>query len=398
MRIDPARAGTERLPVASGGMSRLAYKHARAAGIDLEVQLEKAGLTRAQIEDPRAPIKVRDQIKFLNLVASTMDDDFLGFHLAQGCDLREIGLLYYVLASSEVLIDALQRAVRYSTIVNESVSQTCIDSKGIGLSFDYVGVSRHPDRHQIEFWIPALIRTCRQLTGFRVVPERIRLVHHRTTKAELAEIFCDHNECGASVDDVVFPASMRNAHVVSADPYLNNLLISYCEDTLAHRTVKRGAFQSAVENAIAPLLPHGKATAADVARQLGLSQRTFARRLSSEGLTFSELLENLRSNLASRYLVEGEMGVSEVAWLLGYREVGSFAHAFRRWTGKTPREVLRAERSRQSSTTSREPDARCWLLRTSFWREFTRRHWTSCVSALTSSGIIRAIFSKKPAT
>lgn len=348
MRIDPARAGTERLPVASGGMSRLAYKHARAAGIDLEVQLEKAGLTRAQIEDPRAPIKVRDQIKFLNLVASTMDDDFLGFHLAQGCDLREIGLLYYVLASSEVLIDALQRAVRYSTIVNESVSQTCIDSKGIGLSFDYVGVSRHLDRHQIEFWITALIRTCRQLTGLRVVPERVRLVHHRTAKAELAEIFGDNIEFGASVDDVVFPASIRNAHVVSADPYLNNLLISYCEDTLAHRKVKRGSFQSAVENAIAPLLPHGKATAADVARQLGLSQRTFARRLSSEGLTFSELLETLRSDLASRYLVEGDMGVSEVAWLLGYREVGSFSHAFRRWTGKTPREVLRAERSRQS--------------------------------------------------
>jgi len=328
-------------------MSRLAYKHARAAGIDLEVQLHKAGLTRAQIENQRAPIKVRDQIKFLNLVASAMDDDFLGFHLAQECDLREIGLLYYVLASSEVLIDALQRGVRYSTIVNEGVSQTCIDGKSIGLSFDYVGVSRHPDRHQIEFWITALIRTCRQLTGFRVVPERIRLVHHRTTKAGLTEIFGDNIEFGASVDDVVFPASIRNSRVVSADPYLNNLLTPYCEEALTHRKGKRGSFQSVVENAIAPLLPHGKATAADVARQLGLSQRTFARRLSSEGLTFSELLEKLRSDLASRYLVEGDMGVSEVAWLLGYREVGSFSHAFRRWTGKTPREVLRSERSRQ---------------------------------------------------
>ena len=155
-RDDPARKGIERLPVASGGMSRLACKHARAAGIDLEVQLQKAGLTRAQIENPRAPIKVRDQIKFLNFVASAMDDDFLGFHLAQECDLREIGLLYYVLASSELLIDALQRAVRYSTIVNEGVSQTCIDvGKYVGLSFDYVGVSRHPDRHQIESWITA---------------------------------------------------------------------------------------------------------------------------------------------------------------------------------------------------------------------------------------------------
>lgn len=343
-----AGKSTERLPVANGGISRLAYRHARAAGVDLEAQLQEAGLTREQIENPRAPIKVRDQIKFLNLVATAMDDDFLGFRLAQACDLREIGLLYYVLASSEILIDALQRAVRYSTIVNEGVSQTCIDGKYVGLSFNYLGVSRHPDRHQIEFWITALIRICRQLTGFRVVPERVRLVHHRTAKADLAEIFGDNIEFGAPVDDVVFPQSIRNSRVVSADPYLNNLLISYCEEALTHRKRKRGSFQSAVENAIAPLLPHGKATVTDVARQLGLSQRTFARRLSTEGITFSELLEDLRSNLASRYLVEGDMGVSEVAWLLGYREVGSFSHAFRRWTGKTPREVLRAERSRQS--------------------------------------------------
>jgi len=344
----PPRKGTKHLPISSGGISRLAYKHAQAAGIDLEAQLNKAGLTRAQIENPRAPIKVRDQIKFLNLAATAVDDDFLGFHLAQACDFREIGLLYYVLASSEILIDALQRAVRYSTIVNEGVSQTCIDGKNIGLSFHYIGVSRHPDRHQIEFWITALVRICRQLTGFRVVPERVRLVHHRTAATELTEFFGDNIEFGAPVDDVAFPASIRNFRIVSADPYLNNLLISYCEEALAHRNKGRGSFQSAVENAIAPLLPHGKATAADVARQLGLSQRTFARRLSMEGLTFSALLESLRSDLASRYLLEGDMAVSEVAWLLGYREVGSFSHAFRRWTGKTPRDVLRAERSRPS--------------------------------------------------
>ena len=348
MRNDRATKGTERLPVATGGISRLAYKHAQALGFDPEALMQKAGLTREQIENPRAPIKVRDQIKFLNLVASALDDDFLGFRLAQACDLREIGLLYYVLASSEMLTDALQRAVRYSTIVNEGVRQTFIDGKNIGLSFDYVGVSRHPDRHQIEFWITALVRTCRQLTGFRVVPERVRLVHHRTAGAELAEIFGNDIEFGASVDDVVFPVNIRNSRVVSADPYLHNLLISYCEEALAHRKKGRGSFQSAVENAIAPLLPHGKANASDVARQLGLSQRTFARRLSTEGLTFSELLENLRSDLASRYLLEGDMGVSEVAWLLGYREVGSFSHAFRRWTGKTPREVLRAERARHA--------------------------------------------------
>ena len=72
-------------------------------------------------------------------------------------------------------------------------------------------------------------------------------------------------------------------------------------------TKKSGSFRSSVENAIAPLLPHGKARAGEIARRLGISQRTCARRLSSEGLTFSEVLERLRSDLAERYLADGEI-------------------------------------------------------------------------------------------
>ena len=45
----------------------------------------------------------------------------LGFRLARNFDLREIGLLYYVIASSERLADALRNAERYSRIMNEGV-------------------------------------------------------------------------------------------------------------------------------------------------------------------------------------------------------------------------------------------------------------------------------------
>ena len=65
---------------------------------------------------------MRSQIRFLDLAADALQDDLLGFHLARDYDLREIGLLYYVLASSDVLNDALQKAARYSRIVNEGVS------------------------------------------------------------------------------------------------------------------------------------------------------------------------------------------------------------------------------------------------------------------------------------
>jgi AraC-like DNA-binding protein len=338
-RTAPAVRRADRLPSATGAVMRLAYAQAKNAGIALEPLLKAAHLTHQQIKNPRAAIKVRDQIKFLNLVAAALEDDHLGFHLAKIPDLREIGLLYYVLASSDTLIDALQRAVRYSSIVNEGILQRCIDGNSVGVSFHYVGVSRHEDRHQIEFWMTGLVRACRQLTGLRLLPNRVRLTHRQARNAEYAEFLGDDVEFGASTDDITFSNSIRQSPVVSADPHLNKLLVSYCEEAICHRPKSKGSFQSNVENAIVPLLPHGKAQAGEIARQLGLSQRTLARRLSLEGLTFSELLENLRSDLANRYLDNGDLPISQIAWLLGYREVSAFSHAFKRWTGKTPRKA-----------------------------------------------------------
>lgn len=92
------------------------------------------------------------------------------------------------------------------------------------------------------------------------------------------------------------------------------------------------------------LLPHGKARKSEVARKLGLTQRTLARRLSSEGLTFSDLLQNLRIGLANRHLADKELSISQIAWLLGYRDVSAFTNAYRRWTGHARRTARRRVR------------------------------------------------------
>ena len=77
----------------------------------------------------------------------------------------------------------------------------------------------------------------------------------------------------------------------------------------------------------------------DVARGLGMSERTLARKLSDEGLNFTEILQQLRRDLAVRYLGDHKLHVSKIAWLLGFHEVSTFTHAFKRWTGKTPRQM-----------------------------------------------------------
>src|SRR5262245_48145498 len=128
---------------------------------------------------------------------------------------------------------------------------------------------------------------------------RVRLSHHRRDiSPEFLEFFGSEIEFSAAADDITFAPATALLPAVSADPYLNRLLTKYCDEALSRQPANLGSFRSAVENVLVPLLPHGQAQAAEVARRLGLSQRTFARRLAVEGVTFSQVLESLRSHLA----------------------------------------------------------------------------------------------------
>ena len=116
-----------------------------AAGVDPEPLLHGAGLTLAQVEDRDARIGVRHQILLLNRVADAVGDGRLGFHPAERFDLREIGLLYYVLASSATLGEALARIERYSTVTNEGIEVQCRHDGELRVHVSYVSVPRHAD-------------------------------------------------------------------------------------------------------------------------------------------------------------------------------------------------------------------------------------------------------------
>jgi AraC-like DNA-binding protein len=145
-------------------------------------------------------------------------------------------------------------------------------------------------------------------------------------------------EFGAASDEIIFASPVASLPIVGSDNYLNDLLLRYAEEALADRPPERASLRSAVERVLPQLLPHAKARASNVAKRLGISPRTLSRKLRDEHVAFAEILEETRLALAKRYLVEPDLPVSEIAWLLGYAEISSFTHAFKRWTGITPRE------------------------------------------------------------
>jgi AraC-like DNA-binding protein len=284
------------------------------------------------------------QIRFVELVANALRDDLLGFHLAKSLDLREMGLLYYVSASSETLGDALRRLERYSTIGNEGVALRVCEGEDLVVTFHHVGVERPLDRHQIECFVTLLVRLSRQLTNCRLLPKRVSFRHHREGNRSEFDRFmgCDV-VFGAEADVVALPGTVKEMRVVSAHPHLSKLLIKYAEEACRHRERVKDTLRARVEKTIALLLPHGKAHMAEIARQLGMSPRTLARRLASEGLTFVRVLAELRTDLAQRYVRDKHLAICQIAWLLGYQEARAFTHAFRRLTGKTLKEARALE-------------------------------------------------------
>ena len=339
------KEGIGSIPRATGGIARMACARLGEMGKDPAPVLAKAGMTTEEASNPAIRLEVRTQIRLLELAAGELQDELLGFHLARSFDLREIGLLYYVLASSERLEDALRNAERYSRILNEGIRlRFSLQDRAATIALDYVNVDRGADRHQIEFWLVALVRMCRQVTDTRLAPSQLKMRHFRNgTPAEFRAFFGSDVEFGADGDAVSFPAQLAALPVAGRDDYLNEMLRRYAEEALAHSSGQRPTLRSKVEETLPALLPHGSAVASQVARRLGMSSRTLSRKLGEEGTSFAEILDQFRAALAKHYLDDESLPVSEIAWLLGYREVSSLTHAFKRWTGRTPRQFRSLE-------------------------------------------------------
>ncbi|MDA7853087.1 AraC family transcriptional regulator [Porticoccaceae bacterium] len=88
-------------------------------------------------------------------------------------------------------------------------------------------------------------------------------------------------------------------------------------------------------------LPKGEVSIDNLASQMNISRRTLQRRLSDRDTNFLHVLQEVRSRMALRYLSDNRLGITEIAFLLGYADQGSFSSAFKSWQGMSPRDFRR---------------------------------------------------------
>jgi hypothetical protein len=202
-------------PDAMGVATRLAAARLREAGIVLKPLLRSAGLSAIQMTNKDVRIGVASQIRFLELAAKALNDPVLGFRLMHDVDLRHVGLLYYVAASSETLGNALERAQRYSSIVNAGVVLKCFGARNFTITLRYAGVARHSDRQQMECVVTAIIRFCRNSTERRLNPIAVHFVHRRLPQSsEIEKFFGCRIEFAANTDRIIFDKEAKQLPLV----------------------------------------------------------------------------------------------------------------------------------------------------------------------------------------
>jgi len=325
---------------ADGVATRLAMRELKKAKIDPAPLLVRAGISLLKVGEEPKRVRAESQVRFLEIAAEALGDSALSLHLAQNFDLRECGMLYYVLAASPNVGEAIRNLARYLAVSNESIRLGVVErTKNTVLAVNY-RIPRHTDRLFAEYGYAAILRACRESTDRNMTPKAVTFIHSRSTnKAEFDRFFGCPVKFNASADTMVLPTELLSTLILTSDKYLLKILKDACEEALAKRGKISGTLRAIVENEIVQLLPHGKAQVEKVASNLGMSDRTLARRLSKEGTNYAEILNELRRDLSARYLKDPALSLNQIAWLLGYSMVTSLNHAFRRWTGSSPKSM-----------------------------------------------------------
>jgi AraC-like DNA-binding protein len=290
----------------------------------------------------RAEVKQQiERIAFFNEAGRAIGDDSFGFHLAAETDARELGIIYYVLSASATALDAMKNLVRYHHLVNSTTSLVVKEvGRTVAIDTTFRSGLEGFEKQVAEWGTTTFVAALRHLTAIRVVPLSLTFVHRRSPRIEeYRRFFGCSVQFGTRRQSIAFAKKDLLVPIHSADKHLLNILKAFCEEALRGRRARPAPTRAKVERTLLELLPNGNATVSQVAKALAISIRGLARRLNKEGTSYRVVLDEVRRELVMRYLEDETLNVNQIAWLVGYSEVSSFNHAFKRWTSSSPKTV-----------------------------------------------------------
>lgn len=253
---------------------------------------------------------------------------------------RHVGVLGYLVLASNTLGEAMLAYQRYERLFyGADLAEVHAEGDQVELRWATAQVAFGHLHDSVA--IAALITFLRRQVENAPPPTRVTFVNPSPDAVEHAayeEFFACPVSFGDTHTRVRFPLDYLGIAMPHSDPGLRALLDRQAQALLL-ALPNSDPFDRALQQVMLKLMPEGTASLPRVARALHVSTRTLQRRLDARDITWQQLLDRTREQLARQYLADRGLTLGDIAHLLGYSEQSAFNRAFRRWTGQTPARV-----------------------------------------------------------
>lgn len=297
-------------------------------GRDPGIFLRKVGLSVRLLKDPaaRIPSNALRELLEATAIATGMED--IALRLAARRAFSNLGPISVVLKeepSSRLALDALCRYLKLispALIVRiEEAGQTVV------IREDLLPSPGKPIRQALELSIAMMFRILTELIGPHWRPLQVCFTHRPPADLAAHRAFFGRNpKFGQPFNGIVCAAADLDKPRAPDKSGATQLARDYLDAALMQRG---DGMRETCRELITALLPGGRCTAQQVARHLRIDRRTLHRHLAADSLTFSVLLDEVRSDLVKRHLQESDLLIGEIAGLLGFSNQSSFSHWFR---------------------------------------------------------------------
>ena len=310
-----------------------------ARGVTAENLYRTVNFDASVLEDPDNRIPFAQLVALYEQGAALTGDPNFGLHIAECVNLSAFDVVGYCALNSSTLGAAFARVARYHSIWTDGALFTLeTTNETSAIVYGYVDPAIVEHRQDAEMTLATVTALCRQIATPDFTPTAVEFQHAAPADtSEHRRLFRCPVQFDAKENRLSFPSSFLSRPIAKADASLCVLLDRHAEELLA-KYPPRDSLIDQVRNQIAGEFRGGEPLLERIADQLGLTPRTLQRKLHELGTSYNDVLDQMRQQLAMRYLREPQMAICEVAYLLGFSESSSFHRAFKRWTGRTPKE------------------------------------------------------------
>ncbi|UWQ20080.1 AraC family transcriptional regulator [Jannaschia sp. W003] len=304
--------------------------------------------------DPKAPADVGTMIDadaYYGLLERIAHDlpDAADLPLRVGATMRcdDYGAFGLAWKTAPTLRDSFRRAQRYWRVLT-SVAEIEIRPEGAGVWFllHRAGARRLGLRLSNEATLASALTIMREVAPGSVQPTEVHLRHASPCPSRGYAIWygCPVT-WGSDRDGLLLTAELIDRPNRLGDAGLSAYLDAQLDRALARIRSGGDDLASAVRRTIERSLSDGVPVLAKVAAAMGRSERSLQRALAAEGLSFRNLVDGVRRDLAEGLLVNSDYALTEIAFLAGFSEQSALSRAFRRWNGVTPATFRAARRA-----------------------------------------------------